>query len=450
MNLHILGICGTFMGSLALLARELGHRVSGSDQNVYPPMSTQLSEAGIELTSGWDPADLPDDCDLVIIGNALSRGNPAVEHVLESGIRYCSGPQWLGDEVLRQRKVIAVAGTHGKTTTACMIAHLLESCGAGPGFLIGGVPGNFDRSARLGEGDWFVVEADEYDTAFFDKRSKFVHYHPTVALLNNLEFDHADIFPDLKAIQTQFHHLIRLVPRSGVVIAPEDSEALSQVLERGLWSRLQQIGPGTGWRAAYTAADHSRFELSTPETRVAGHWHLSGEHNLQNALAAVCACSAAGLDPAQAAAALDSFELPKRRQQLLAEHKGVRIIDDFAHHPTAIEVTLEGLAAARPQGRLVVVLEPRSNTMKLGAHGDRLPEALRLAERVWLYAPPDLGWDTDGFEQALHSRARIVKDLKGLPETLTADLQAGDQLVFMSNGGFGGVASETARLWTAT
>ncbi|MEM1091260.1 MAG: UDP-N-acetylmuramate:L-alanyl-gamma-D-glutamyl-meso-diaminopimelate ligase [Pseudomonadota bacterium] len=450
MKLHILGICGTFMGSLALLAREMGHHVSGSDQNVYPPMSTQLSDAGIELTSGWDPAGLPNDCDLVIIGNALSRGNPAVEHVLESGLRYCSGPQWLGDEVLRERKVIAVAGTHGKTTTACMVAHLLESCGASPGFLIGGVPGNFNRSARLGAGDWFVVEADEYDTAFFDKRSKFVHYHPTIALLNNLEFDHADIFPDLAAIQTQFHHLLRLVPRSGVVIAPEDSDALTEVLERGLWCRVIRIGQGTAWQANFTAPDQSSFALETPDTRIEGRWSLSGQHNLQNALAAICSCDAAGFSVTQAAAALDTFELPKRRQQLLVEYKGVRIIDDFAHHPTAIAATLEGLAAARPQSRLIVVLEPRSNTMKLGIHADRLPAALKLADRVWLYAAPDLQWDTEAFEQALHGRSSIVSELNKLPETLAAHLKPGDQLVFMSNGGFGGVARETARVWTAT
>lgn len=447
MNLHILGICGTFMGSLALLARDMGHRVSGSDQNVYPPMSTQLAEAGIELSSGWKAQDIPPDCDCVIIGNALSRGNPAVEHVLSQGLPYTSGPQWLGDNLLRQRAVIAVAGTHGKTTTACMLAHILEQAGKAPGFLIGGVPGNFPQSARLGGGDWFVVEADEYDTAFFDKRSKFLHYHPQIALLNNLEFDHADIFADLEAIITQFRHLLRLVPSTGQVLTAAGDDALKRVVDGGLWSEHVAFGPDTPWQAQFTTSDQQALQVTSPEGIYHSRWSLSGQHNLHNALAAVCAAAAAGVPVADGVSALSTFLLPRRRQQELTRHRGVRIIDDFAHHPTAIAATLEGLAAKSTGGRLLVVLEPRSNTMKRGVHAHRLPGALALADQIWLFAPEDLAWDTGSLESELDGRCQVVRDLAALPGQLCAGMKAGDQLVFMSNGGFGGVARKTADLW---
>ncbi len=435
------------MGSLALLAREMGHQVSGADENVYPPMSTQLAEAGIDLCSGWQPQDIPSDCDCIIIGNALSRGNPVVEHVLSQGLPYTSGPQWLGDHLLRHRSVIAIAGTHGKTTTACMAAHMLECAGYDPGFLIGGVPGNFPQSARLGTGPWFVVEADEYDTAFFDKRSKFLHYHPKIALLNNLEFDHADIFADLGAIITQFHHLVRTVPSNGTVVTPAGVDALDEVISQGLWSGHETFGPDTHWQGKFTQAQHQTLDLSTPNGQIQTHWQLSGQHNLENALAAMCVVSQAGVSPTEAASALQSFTLPRRRQQLLANDRGVRIYDDFAHHPTAIAATLEALAAQSTGGRLLLALEPRSNTMKRGVHKHQLASAMALADQIWLHAPTDLDWDPNALSKPLEGRLTLVRELDRLPQSLIADLRHGDQLVFMSNGGFGGVAHATANLW---
>lgn len=447
MKLHILGICGTFMGSLALLARELGHQVSGADENVYPPMSTQLAEAGIELCQGWKSDDVPENCDCVIIGNALSRGNPVVEYVLTQGLPYASGPQWLGEHLLRERSVIAIAGTHGKTTTACMVAHMLECAGHNPGFLIGGVPGNFPQSARLGTDPWFVIEADEYDTAFFDKRSKFVHYHPHIALLNNLEFDHADIFDDLGAIITQFHHLLRVVPANGTVVMPAGIEALDAVIARGIWSQYVTFGPNTPWHAEFTQPQHQTLGLTTPEGFIDTDWQLSGEHNLHNALAAICVAAQAGVAPQQAAGSLQTFTLPRRRQQELANDRGVVIYDDFAHHPTAISATLEALAARAPDRRLLLALEPRSNTMKRGVHNEQLASAMALADHVWLHAPADLGWDPCSLDQSLDGRLTVVRELDGLPQTLVDNLRDGDQMVFMSNGGFGGVAQKTADLW---
>ncbi|HCV78657.1 MAG TPA: UDP-N-acetylmuramate:L-alanyl-gamma-D-glutamyl-meso-diaminopimelate ligase, partial [Pseudomonas sp.] len=374
MHIHILGICGTFMGSLAVLAKEAGHRVTGSDANVYPPMSTQLEAQGIELTQGYDPAQLDPAPDLVVIGNALSRGNPAVEYVLDKGLPYVSGPQWLAEHVLQGRWVLAVAGTHGKTTTTSMLAWVLEHAGMSPGFLIGGVPQNFGISARLGGTPFFVVEADEYDSAFFDKRSKFVHYRPRTTILNNLEYDHADIFPDLAAIERQFHHLVRTIPSSGLIIHPTAETALVRVLEMGCWTPVQTTGAGGQWQARLLAEDGSRFEVLF-EGQVQGtvNWELTGQHNVANALATLAAARHVGVVPSLGVAALSEFRSVKRRMEKVAEVRGVTVYDDFAHHPTAIATTLQGLRARVGSERIIAVIEPRSNSMKLGAHRDGLP-----------------------------------------------------------------------------
>ncbi len=435
MHIHILGICGTFMGSLAQLAAAAGHRVSGSDSGVYPPMSTQLADAGIQLIEGFDPAQLEPAPDLVVVGNALSRGNPCVEAVLERGLPYTSGPQWLGDHVLPGKWVLAVAGTHGKTTTASMLAWILECAGMAPGFLIGGVPGNFPVSARLGETPFFVVEADEYDTAFFDKRSKFLHYHPRTLILNNLEFDHADIFPDLAAIQTQFHHLVRIVPGSGRIILPADEAPLEAVLARGCWSEVEYLGAG-GWRARPLADDDSHFQVLEAD-RSSGevHWTLGGRHNVHNALAAIAAARHVGVKPELACEALCSFAGVKRRMELRGRVGGIGVYDDFAHHPTAIASTLEGLRRRVGAGRIVAVIEPRSNTMKLGVHRDRLLAATTAADRVLWFQPPDMDWP---LAEAVGDDAEVVADIDELVNrTLTA---AGDaaEVVVMSNGGFSG------------
>lgn len=394
MHIHVLGICGTFMGSLAVLAKELGHRVTGSDANVYPPMSTQLQAQGIELMQGYDPAHLEPAPDLVVIGNALSRGNPAVEHVLNKGLPYVSGPQWLADHVLQGRWVLAVAGTHGKTTTTSMLAWVLEHAGMSPGFLIGGVPQNFGVSARLGGTPFFVVEADEYDSAFFDKRSKFVHYRPRTAILNNLEFDHADIFPDLAAIERQFHHLVRTVPGEGLIIRPSAEKALERVLGMGCWTPVQTTGEGGQWQARLLAEDGSRFEVLF-DGIVQGEvdWPLTGLHNVANALASLAAARHVGVMPSQGAAALSEFRNVKRRMEKVAEVRGVTLYDDFAHHPTAIATTLDGLRKqVGADTQVIAIVEPRSNSMKLGAHRDGLPDSVRQADQVLWYAPePGLG-----------------------------------------------------------
>jgi len=437
MHLHILGICGTFMGGLALLARELGFQVSGSDQNVYPPMSTQLEAAGIRLER-YDPANLEPRPDRVVIGNALSRGNPEVEAVLNLGIPYLSGPRWLFEAVLQKRRVIAVAGTHGKTTTASMVAWILEEAGLRPGFLIGGVPVDFGRSARLGAGDCFVVEADEYDTAFFDKRSKFLHYRPRIAVLNNLEFDHADIFPDLAAIQRQFHHLIRTVPGNGRLIVAAEDDNLEAVLAQGCWTPVERFGFARGdWQARLLAADGSRFQVCH-QGSVVGEvgWDLVGRHNVGNAVAAIAAAAQVGVPPARAAAALSRFRGVKRRLELRGRVDGIAVYDDFAHHPTAIAVTLEGLRARIGDARLLAILEPRSNTMRLGVHADRLGSALAAADAVYLYAPADLDWDP---RRVRHPRLRVFSELDDLIQALVTDAHSGDHLLFMSNGGFGNI-----------
>jgi len=446
MHIHILGICGTFMGSLAVLAKELGHRVTGSDANVYPPMSTQLEAQGIELMQGYDPAHLEPAPDLVVIGNALSRGNPAVEHVLNKGLPYVSGPQWLADHVLQGRWVMAVAGTHGKTTTTSMLAWVLEHAGMSPGFLIGGVPQNFGVSARLGGTPFFVVEADEYDSAFFDKRSKFVHYRPRTAILNNLEFDHADIFPDLAAIERQFHHLVRTIPGEGLIIHPTAESALVRVLGMGCWTPVQTTGEDGQWQARLLSEDGSRFEVLF-EGQVAGtvDWSLTGQHNVANALATLAAARHVGVVPELGVAALSAFQSVKRRMEKVAEVRGVTVYDDFAHHPTAIATTLDGLRKRVGNAPVIAVIEPRSNSMKLGAHRDGLPDSVKLADQVFWYAPPNLGWDLAATVAGSSVPTRVCDSLEAIIEGVKALAVPGTQVVIMSNGGFGGLHGKLAQ-----
>ena len=445
MHIHILGICGTFMGSLAVLAKELGHRVTGSDANVYPPMSTQLQAQGIELTQGYDAAQLDPAPDLVVIGNALSRGNPAVEYVLNKGLPYVSGPQWLADHVLQGRWVLAVAGTHGKTTTSSMLAWVLEHAGMSPGFLIGGVPQNFAVSARVGETPFFVVEADEYDSAFFDKRSKFVHYRPRTAILNNLEFDHADIFPDLPAIERQFHHLVRTIPSEGLVIHPTTELALQRVIQMGCWTPVQTTGEGGQWQARLLSDDGSRFEVIF-EGAVQGvvEWDMTGQHNVANALATLAAARHVGVVPKQGIEALGVFKSVKRRMEKVAEVNGITIYDDFAHHPTAIATTLDGLRKHVGDAPVIAIIEPRSNSMKLGAHRDGLPESVRQADQAIWYAPANLGWDLAATTALCTVPSVVCDSLEAIIAQVKRLAKPGTQVVIMSNGGFGGLHGKLA------
>jgi UDP-N-acetylmuramate: L-alanyl-gamma-D-glutamyl-meso-diaminopimelate ligase len=442
MRIHILGICGTFMGGIALIARALGHQVSGSDANVYPPMSTQLAAAGITLCEGFDPAHLQPAPDQVVVGNALSRGNPAVEYMLERGLRYTSGPAWLADNLLHDRWVLAVAGTHGKTTTSAMLAWILEHAGLRPGFLIGGVPQNFGISARAGDAPFFVVEADEYDTAFFDKRSKFVHYRPRTLVMNNLEFDHADIFDDLDTIKRQFHHLVRTVPGNGLLIAPSDDDNLGAVLDMGAWTPLEHlaIDADAAWHVADAAPDGHAFDVACDGRRVGRvDWSLTGRHNVANALAALAAARHAGVPPRLGIDALCAFRNVKRRMERVGEVRGVRLFDDFAHHPTAIATTLDGLRRQVGEARIVAVLEPRSNTMRMGVHADRLAGALAVADAVWVHAPDSLGWDAAAVLQPLGGKVRVCATTQDIVDGVARDARAGDQVVVMSNGGFEGI-----------
>ncbi|HEX7341914.1 MAG TPA: UDP-N-acetylmuramate:L-alanyl-gamma-D-glutamyl-meso-diaminopimelate ligase [Rhodanobacteraceae bacterium] len=449
MRLHILGICGTFMGGLAALARELGHVVEGSDANVYPPMSTQLEALGIALEQGYCAEHLQPAPDWVLVGNAMVRGNPAVEYMLDARLPYISGPQWLGEQVLAQREVLAVAGTHGKTTTTSLLAHLLESAGKAPGFLIGGVPGNFDVSARLGgavveprvpspESCPFVIEADEYDTAFFDKRSKFVHYRPRIAILNNLEYDHADIFPDVAAIQRQFHHLVRTVPGNGCLIVNAEDARLAEVLAMGCWTPVETFGIERGdWRAELLDADGSHFRIRHGDALVGEiRWPLLGRHNVMNAIAALAAAVAAGCDAVALLPAFATFRSVKRRMETVGEVDGIHVYDDFAHHPTAIATTLAGLRARVGAARIVVALEPRSNSMRLGAHADALAPSLRDADRVMFLKQPELPWDAARVIDALAGHGQSTASVEALLDALHAEVRAGDHVVFMSNGGF--------------
>ena len=445
-HIHILGICGTFMGGVALLARELGFEVSGSDANVYPPMSTQLEAAGITLCEGYLPEHLQPEPDLVVVGNALSRGNPAVEYLLNSRIPYISGPQRLAENLLQQRWVLAVAGTHGKTSTSSLLAWILEQAGYTPGFLIGGVPGNFGLSARLGESDFFVVEADEYDTAFFDKRSKFVHYRPRTLCLNNLEFDHADIFADLAAIQTQFHHLMRTVPGDGLVIHRHGDAALDEVIAQGCWSNRESfsadanpVDSGAGWRAENANADGSEFELVRAGERAPVAWACTGQHNLENALAAAAAAHHVGVPLSVIAEGLASFQGVKRRMELLAEVNGIRVYDDFAHHPTAIATTLQGLRAQVGDARILVLIEPRSRSMRMGQHRQALPAATAEADAVYWYQPEGLDWDLQGVVEESPVPARLCSGTSDMIQELLGTAGPGDHVVIMSNGGFDGI-----------
>jgi UDP-N-acetylmuramate:L-alanyl-gamma-D-glutamyl-meso-diaminopimelate ligase len=460
-KIHILGIAGTFMGGVAALAREMGVAVEGSDQAVYPPMSTQLERLGIALHPGYDPAHIAADCDEVVIGNALSRGNPAVEQVLDDGRRYTSGAQWLAERVLPGRTTLAVAGTHGKTTTTTLLAFLLQAAGRDPGFLIGGVAEDFGVSARLGGGAEFVVEADEYDTAFFDKRSKFVHYRPLVAVLNNLEYDHADIFPDLAAIQRQFHHLVRTVPRRGRLVANGEDAHLAQVLAMGCWTPVETFGieggpvaipradggAGFDWSARLLAVDGSTFTVLHRGREVGtARWPLLGRHNVMNALAALAAAHAVGVAPEQVLPALAGFRSVKRRLEVVARAGGVTVYDDFAHHPTAIRTTLEGLRARVGGARIVVALEPRSNSMRLGAHADALAPSLDSADEVVFLHRPELPWDAGRVVAAVRGQARTVPDTDTLLAVLRERVRAGDHVVFMSNGGFDGAPRRFAAM----
>lgn len=440
-RLHILGICGTFMGGLALLARELGWSVSGSDSNVYPPMSDQLAESGILLEEGYAAETVPDDA-LIVIGNALSRGNPAVEAVLERGLRYQSGPQWLFENILSQRWVLAVAGTHGKTTASSMLAWILEDAGLSPGFLIGGVPKNFGISARLGEGSFFVVEADEYDTAFFDKRAKFVHYAPRTLLINNLEFDHADIYPDLAAIQRQFHHLLRCVPGNGLLLTPAGEEIIEETLAMGLWTPRQTLcvdGAKADWTAVSDAADGQRWTMQAPDQSL--HtiaWEQRGTHNIANALGACAAARHVGVTPEHAGDALSRFTGVRRRLDLRGEAAGVRVFDDFAHHPTAIKKTLAAFTATK-RGRVLAVIEPRSNTMRMGEHRAALAPAADGADEVFWYQPSGLDWSLEEVVAASAVPASLHSDIDELVSALCSTALVGDDVVIMSNGAFGGI-----------
>ena len=444
MHVHILGIAGTFMGGIAAIAKAAGHRVTGSDLNVYPPMSDQLHALGIEFIEGYGAEQLDLEPDVVVVGNVLSRGTPVIEALLDRGIPYSSGPQWLADQVLRHQHVLAVAGTHGKTTTSSMLAWILEHAGLRPGFLIGGVPGNFDTTARLGAGSHFVIEADEYDTAFFDKRAKFVHYRPRTLILNNLEYDHADIYPDVAAIRSQFNQLLRTVPAAGRIVLNADDGELEKTLAAGCWTPRETFSltrADADWSASIaTRSAWGEFTVRTGGRSVAPvRWTQFGEHNVMNALAAMAAAHHAGVPPEAAARALCEFRGVKRRMELRGVRAGVTVYDDFAHHPTAIETTLKGLRSRLPDARIIAVLEPRSNTMRLGVHRNQLAPALEQADQAWFLRPSGLSWDLGAALAPLGPRARFADTVDALLEGLAAETRSGDHILVMSNGGFGGL-----------
>lgn len=434
MHIHILGVCGTFMGGVAQLARAAGHRVTGCDANVYPPMSDQLKNAGIELIEGYDESQLALHPDVFVIGNAISRGNPLLEAILDAGLPYTSGPQWLGEHILHNQHVLAVAGTHGKTTTSSLLTWILEYAGLNPSFLIGGVPTNFNRSARLTDSKYFVIEADEYDTCFFDKRSKFIHYRPKTAILNNLEYDHADIFPNLEAIETQFHHLVRTMARNARVVVNDDCEALHRVLGRGLYSEAVYFNAKKGWhiednRVYFDQTDYGSLDIALP-----------GHHNQLNALAAIAAAQHIGVDPQLALQALREFHGVKRRMEVRGIERGVTVIDDFAHHPTAIEETIAALRAKiGSHHRVIAVLEPRSNTMKMGTMKSRLAASLSGADEVICFAAPSLGWDVEEALASLGQKAHVFHELSEVVKNTVHLVRDGDYILVMSNGGFGGI-----------
>jgi UDP-N-acetylmuramate: L-alanyl-gamma-D-glutamyl-meso-diaminopimelate ligase len=437
MHIHILGVCGTFMGGLATIARQAGHKVTGCDANVYPPMSSQLEAQGIALIEGYGAEQMSLKPDLWVVGNVVTRGTPLMEEILDRGDPYSSGPQWLSENILRTKWVLTVAGTHGKTTTSAMLAWILEAARKRPGFLVGGVPQNFDVSARLTDSRYFVIEADEYDTAFFDKRSKFLHYHPKTAILNNIEFDHADIFRDIDSIEQQFHHFVRIVPRSGLVLANGSDPVVDRVLARGCWTPVEQFCTRSGWQAE--ALDNDTFDVSFAGLKLGRvRWGLMGEHNRANALAAVAAARHAGVAPAAACEALGGFENVKRRMELRGTAAGVAVYDDFAHHPTAIATTVAGLRRKVGKARILAVLEPRSNTMKLGVMKDALPGSLVDADLVYCYSA-NLGWNPAQALAPLGAKAVCRDDLDSLVSAIAAEARPGDQVLIMSNGGFGGI-----------
>lgn len=435
------------MGGIALLAREAGHTVSGSDANVYPPMSTQLEAQGISLMEGYDPSHLDPVPDMVVVGNVMTRGNPVIEYILDRGLPYTSGPQWLSEHVLQGRWVLAVAGTHGKTSTSSLLAWILEYAELSPGFLIGGVPENFGVSAQLGNEPFFVVEADEYDTAFFDKRSKFVHYHPRTLVMNNLEFDHADIFPDLEAIKRQFHHLIRTVPGQGLIVSNSEDQNLDDVLKLGCWTPVESFSSTASdisalpeWQSHHASTDSSEFEVycnGQAEGKI--QWPLIGKHNIENALAAIAAARHAGVPVTQSIQALKEFRNVKRRLELRANTGGIRLYDDFAHHPTAIATTLDGLRGRVNKERIIALLEPRSNTMRLGVHSDTLAPALTKADIVFLYQPEDLNWDIQKVIQSINGQARLFSSVDAIVDAVKEEIKPGDHILVMSNGAFGGI-----------
>jgi len=438
MHIHILGICGTFMGGIAALAKQMGYKVTGSDANVYPPMSIQLEALGIELMQGYLPEHFEDEPDLVIVGNVVSRGNPAMEYLLDKGIRYTSGPQWLSEAILQDKWVLAVAGTHGKTSTASMLTWILEFTGYQPSFLIGGVPENIGVSARLTDSPFFVIEADEYDTAFFDKRSKFVHYRPRTLIINNLEFDHADIFANLAAIETQLHHLLRMVPNIGQVIYPQGEAAIERVLDRGCWSEVVTLGGD--WRAESMADDASKFKVFHQQNEQGVvSWNLIGQHNVQNALAAIAAARHIGVEPALAIAALDEFKNAKRRMELKGKVAGISVYDDFAHHPTAIATTVSGLRAKVGNDRIFAVVDPRSNTMKAGIHKHLLADALSNADQVVIHTPELLHWRLDEIESDFIQPVVGMTQCDDIVQYLCDNAKSGDHILIMSNGGFDGI-----------
>lgn len=434
---HILGICGTFMGGIAAIAKQLGHQVSGCDQNIYPPMSQQLQQLGITIHQGYDATPLP--YDHIIVGNVMTRGMPIVEQLLQTKANYQSGPQWLGQHVLRHKTVYAVAGTHGKTTTAAMLAWIMQDQGLNPGFLIGGVSPHFKQSARLTDQQAFVIEADEYDSAFFDKRSKFIHYHPNTLILNNLEFDHADIFPNLQAIKTQFHHLLKILPQNGNLIINHDDANLAEVVKMGLWSKQISFGstPNADYHYQTDPTNPQQFSIHNQQGKLAQiNWQLQGKHNQLNALAAILAANQAGISITQAAASLNRFHNVKRRMELIGQINNIKIYDDFAHHPTAIETTIKGAKTANPNGRIIIALEPRSNSMRAGVHAQALPQALSHADLALMINHPEMHWNQQILKQLQQTGVHLHPNTDQLIDQLTAIAQPNDHIIFMSNGSF--------------
>ncbi len=452
MHIHILGICGTFMGGIARIATELGHYVTGSDQNVYPPMSDQLQELGIVLQQGYSPSHLQPTPDMVIVGNTISRGNPALEFVLNEQLRYCSGPEWLYEEVLRYKHVLAVSGTHGKTTTTSILTWLLEYAGLTPGFLIGGVAENFGVSARVTDADFFVIEADEYDTAFSDKRSKFVHYHPRTLVINNIEFDHADIFHDIADIRREFHHMIRVLPTTAQIIYPAHDPEINRVLAMGCWSDRKTFATqDADWTLEPASAEYTQFRVKTGQDGTVNvSWPLLGEHNAWNGVAAMMAAAHIGITPQQSANALTEFKSVKRRLECILDTGKVKLYDDFAHHPTAIMLTLRALRAAAGNNRIIAIMEPRSNTMRMGVHADTLAQSLQDADRVIIFQADNVTWDIASHVAELGDRCRVFTNIDVIVDNIAADWQPGDHIVIMSNGGFGGIHDKLTQVFLST